>query len=291
MSLNSGFDEVQACADADIAQVRDARTRRDLFRRELPCFPDVIELRPSGSLARGTHIDPIHDVDLVAVFSESAHPKWGKPGGSAEEALEHARKLIKDCLGSDGTGDVRHTRVQNHSVKCFLDDPDDPDAFTVNITPALVQVEGGILIPEKNNKRWVASDPQFLMDEVARRHDAWKEFTKLVRVLKRWNRDHGKRMKDLVVEVLALTWLNEADRPTALAQFFTAAAVAVWCPIRDPANLCGLIQPDLDKAGAHAALADAADHANRALEAAARDENSRAMCLWRKVFGPTFPES
>jgi tRNA nucleotidyltransferase (CCA-adding enzyme) len=45
--------------------------------------PDVVEVIPSGSLARSTHLGPIDDVDLIVVFDESMHPDW-HGGGSAQ---------------------------------------------------------------------------------------------------------------------------------------------------------------------------------------------------------------
>src|SRR5687768_15850757 len=125
MSVNSGFDVLQQTVDADIDHVRKARRRRDVFRTELPTAEDVVEVIPTGSLARGTHKDPIHDVDVVVIYDAAAHPTWGEPGDSAREALEHTRDLVKEKLGSDeGSGEqVRLTSLQNHAVKCFLDDP------------------------------------------------------------------------------------------------------------------------------------------------------------------------
>ncbi len=292
MSVESGFDDLQGVANATDEAVKEARRRRDAFRSALPIAEDVDHVFPSGSLARGTHKDPIHDVDLVCVFRASDHPDWGALGDSAEDALEHTRTLIKERLGADGTEgrEVRRCDLRNHSVKCFLDDPGDPDAFTVDVTPALLHPERGLWIPERNSHDWVRSDPRYLLDVVANRHADWSQFAKLVRVLKRWNADHGSHMKSLVVEVLALDLMPVKNRPTALARFFTAAASAVWSPIVDPAHLCGEIQPDLDRAAASAELERAAESAAAAVEAAERGEGRRAMCLWRKVFGNIYPE-
>jgi hypothetical protein len=185
---------------------------------------------------------------------------------------------------------VRLARLQNHAVKCFLDDPADPDAFTVDLTPALVRAEGGFWIPQREDRTWVATNPRVLEDRVAARHAVRRQFAKMVRVLKRWNTDHGDVMKSLVVEVLALDHLPSADRPEALARFFTAASSAVWKPIVDPAGLCGEIQSDLDRAAAHAALTGAAEQAWQAVNDAARDEENAAMCGWREVFGDIYPE-
>lgn len=292
MSVNSGFDELQRAADADLEAVREARRRRDVFWKALPTAADVIEVVPTGSLARGTHKDPIHDVDVVAVFDPAEQPGWGDPGDSAKDALEHTRDLVNEKLGPDGTEgeEVRLTRVQNHAVKCFLDDPEREGAFTVDVTPALRHPERGIWIPERENGKWVRSDPEHLNRLVAGRHAEWGQFAKLVRVMKRWNSDHGEHMKSLVIEVLALDHLPVADRPDALARFFAAAQEAVWSPVYDPAGLCGEIQPDLDCGAASAVLASAADAAARAVEAEAREETRRAMCLWREVFGDIYPE-
>ena len=290
MSVDSGFDDLQTTVNVDPDDLREARRRRDLFKAALGEADDVVEVRPSGSLARGTHKGPIHDVDILVMFRSSDHPDWGKPGPSALAALEHVRGLINDSLGTSGTGDVRHTLLRNHSVKCFLDDPDDPDAFTVDATPALDRAAGGIWIPEQYNSKWIASDPQYLIDIVAARHAEWNQFARLVRVLKRWNSDHGNYMKSLTAEVLALTHLPVLDRPQAIASFFAAAQEAVWSPIEDPAGLCGEIQPDLDRKAASDALSGAADLAARAIEAATRTEDSEAQCLWNKVFGDIYPK-
>lgn len=291
MSVESGFDDLQRAADAPPEAVAEARRRRDAFREALPTADDIEKIVPSGSLARGTHKDPIHDVDLVCVYDASSHPDWGAPGASALDALEHTRSLIKDKLGHDGSEgrEVRRCDLRNHSVKCFLDDPDSPGAFTVDVTPALVHPERGFWIPQNDTEEWIRSDPGHLIDLVACRHDSWRQFAKLVRVLKRWNADHGEHIKSLVVEVLALDHLPVADRPLAVSRFFTAASVAVWSPVCDPAGLCGEIQPEMDRAATSAALEKAARAAATAVEAEAQGEGRRAMCLWREVFGSVYP--
>jgi hypothetical protein len=290
MSVEGGFSELQTAVNVPRDDLAEARRRRDLFRTWLQKEADVVEVHPSGSLARGTHKDPINDVDLVVVYDADSHPEWNQPGDSADDALLHLQRAVVRLLGSAGTGDVRLASPRNHSVKCFLDDPDDPTPFTVDVTPAIPRPEGGIFIPESASQDWIASDPQYLIDIVANRHDEWNQFARLVRVLKRWNSDQGGHLKSLTMEVLALNYLPVDSRPNAIAAFFAAAQDAVWDPIEDPARLCGAIQPDLDRNAASKVLADAADLAARAVEAEANGELSNAQCLWRKVFGDIYPE-
>lgn len=298
MNVADAFEAYQKIVNADEEQVRTARARRDLFKDAFADEPDVIEVKPSGSLARGTHKDPIHDVDTIIVFDAAAHPEWGQPGDSAEEALNHAQRRVRDLLGSDGThspGQVRLTRWRNHAVKCFLDDPDDPDAFTVDAMPALLS-EGQYLVPEFATKTWVLTDPQHLIHEVAARHAAWGKYAGTIRMLKAWAAAHGTEaapIKSLVMEVLALGYLpTNHTRPVALREFFTTATFQIenHSLVSDPADLCGPIQPNLDYTTFADLLRAARDEAILACSAQARGDDPTAIAHWGNVFDSAFPK-
>jgi hypothetical protein len=293
VDITDAFNTLQKNVNAPMDAVKRARERRDLFRTAFGPEDDVSEVFPSGSFARGSQRDPINDVDMVIVYDEADHPDWGSTGSSAGDALDYVQGRVSALLGvSDGTvaKEVRRAEPRNHAVKCFLDDPDDPNAFTVDVMPALRQDDGTLLIPEKKSFAWVPADPEDLMRRVAERHAEWNRFVGLVRVLKRWADDQNTGMRSLLVEVLALHHLPQDTRPKALARFFTAAAGAVLLPVVDPAGLCGEIQPDLDRPAAAAHFEQAAEHAWRAVTAQDRGDTDEAACHWRKVFGSIFPE-
>lgn len=296
MNLTEAFKSLQSAVNADPKVVDEARRRRNAFRKAFDREPDVTRTFASGSFARGSQIEPIKDVDLLVLYKEEDHPDWNTPGDSAEAALEQTRTRIKDLLGDpaseEGVDAVRHTMVRDHAVTCWLDDPDDEDAFTVDVVPALNRSEGGFWIPEKSSRLWIPTDPLYLVYLVLDAHQrSSRRFVPLLRDLKRWTRDHGKTLKGLTMEVLALAHLPRDEPPqVALEQFFVAAAEAVFQPIGDPAGLCGEIQDDLDRDAASNALREAGDLAWRANRAADRDDHKNAICLWRKIFGPVFPE-
>lgn len=293
MDIEDAFDELQKEVNAPLVAVKEARRRRDLFQDAFRGEHDVTETLPSGSLARGSQKDPINDVDVIIVYDQEAHPAWGLPGASAGDALDHVQERVHDLLGvTDGSvaKEVRLARTRNHSVKCWLDDPEVEGAFTVDVTPALRQRDEVLLIPEKESRKWIETAPEFLIRVVAERHQRWNRFVPLVRVLKRWGADQKTDMKSLMLEVLAFHHLPEESRPKALARFFAAASTAVLAPVIDPAGLCGEIQPDLDRAAASLYLATAAEAAWRAVEAEARGDTDEAACLWRTIFGEIFPE-
>lgn len=293
MQVSTAFEAFQGEVNADPDSVSEARRRRDLFRDGLQPLADVVQVIPSGSLARRTQLDPIHDVDMIAVFAAAEHPEWGRPGGSADDALTYLARRVMEALGAtNGTvgHEVRLTSKRNHVVKCFFDDPESENPFAVEAAPALRKDDGTLLLPERHNSRWITADPEYMITEVRRRQEAWADFVPLVRELKWWKKACRLDMKSLVVEVLALRCLPDADRPTALARFFTAAAADVMTGVHDPAGHCGEIQPDLDRAKARECLLAAAEQANHALQAATDDDLDRAVCLWRQVFGPAFPQ-
>lgn len=294
MNIETAFDRLQDVAAADPRQVRTARQRRELFRTAFEPEGDVAEVVASGSLARRTQRDPINDVDLIIVFEAEKHPDWGQPGVSADEALSYLGERVHELLGaSEGTvaQEVRLARPNNHAVKCFFDDPEDENAFTVDAMPALRLPAGHLMVPEKKSETWIETDPEFLIEKVAKRHDQSGDFIELVRVLKMWNEDASAGLKSLAMEVLALKLLPVAEtRGHALHRFFSAAELAIYQPIEDPSGHCGEIQPDLDRDQAKACFSEAAGHAWRACDAQDAEDDDAAACLWHKVFGDAFPE-
>lgn len=292
-AVEAAFETFQIEVDADPDLVAVARARRLIFRDAFLGEADVSEFVYSGSLARKTQRDPMNDVDVIVVYNAAHHPDWGVDGdGSAKAALEHTRGRVRELLSAspDGEDFVRLTRLQNHAVKCFIDDPEDPDAFTVDAMPALRLEDGVLLVPEKNSDCWIKTNPEYLISKVAERQEEWTQFVPTVRMIKHWSETAGSEMKSLVAEVLALNELPvEARRAVALKRFFQAASIAVLGAVEDPAELCGEIQPSLDRQAACALLDQAASHAWKAVEAEDRGESDAALCHWRNLFGDAFP--
>jgi hypothetical protein len=304
MSLTEAFDVMQQNVNADPLQVEEARQRREMFQFAFAGEPDAETSVPIGSLARGSQIEPINDVDLLWVYDPACHPDWGEPGSSPEAALEYTRDQVKRLLGSEealidlfGNAGrymkwVRQTRLQHHAVKCFLDDPGEDGAFTVDVVPALRREPNGFLIPQTSSEDWIATDPVYLIERVLESHHRYGggQFVGLLRVLKCWAKDNGRVIKGLTAEVLALAHLPDAECPVALARFFQAALEHIHDPILDPAGLCGEVQPGLDRDKAEALLQGAAELSARAVTAAQRGKEEEAQCLWRKLFGEVMPE-
>jgi predicted nucleotidyltransferase len=293
MGVEQAFDDFQKIVNADKGHVDLARERRDIFKKAFRSESDVVEVFGSGSLARSTQLDPVHDVDLVIVYDADDHPDWSQPGESAAEALEYTRGRVKELLGaSNGTVEklVRHTRWCNHAVKCWVDPPDAPHAFTVDAMPAFRQSDDTLLIPQAATKEWITVDPEYLIRAVAKHQGDWSDFRPMVRVLKRWRHSVPTKVKSLVMEVLALNCMPRGgSRPEALRAFFTAAANEVNWGVDDPAGHCGPIHQDLDIAALRMALETASEAATRACAEAANGNTDEAQRAWQEIFGSDFP--
>lgn len=293
-AVEAAFIEFQLTVDADPELVRTARERRAAFKSAFEAENDVVELVYSGSLERRTQRDPMNDVDVIAIYDADEHPDWNVDGdGSATAALEHARATVKDRLAEDPVGEqfVRHTRLQNHAVKCFIDDPDDPDAFTVDVMPALRHSDGTLRVPERNSDRWITTDPEYLIREVAERQESWPLFVPTTRMIKYWSEHAGAGMKSLVAEVLAFEHLPETTtQAEALQRFFHAASLRIRDrAVEDPSGHCGEIQPGLDREAAYKTLEATSSAAWEAVNEADAGDEDAALCHWREVFGDEFP--
>ncbi len=188
---------------------------------------------------------------------------------------------------------MRLIKPRNHSVKCFLDDPEDDAPFTVDAMPALRQDDGTLLIPEARNRKWVLTNPRLLIDEALAAHAEGRIYAPMVRVLKRWAKTRtGVDVRSLYVEMLAYECLPKTgSRQDALAGFFTAASVRVNDPVCDPAGLCGEIQPDLDVPALRATLEDAAGLADSAQWHESMQQDNVAVAKWGEILGPDFPQA
>jgi hypothetical protein len=294
-----------------------AKWRRDAFIRKLMQLPDVVEVIPSGSLARGTHIGPVHDVDLIVVFDSDQHPDYGirgrtkKAEESAAAAITHLEGELLEQLhpwrGAAG-GLVKETEQRRHVVKYNGDWTGPfkdyiPAAPPVDVMPA-VREGSHLLIPERETG-WIDADPERLIRQVAQRQREWKYFTEVTGMVKAWAKLNDLKIKNLAVEAMILKY---CPRPRlfetlavgdAVARLFEAAAGAHITSLRDPAGRCGEIDPNINFGRLRRALDDARGLAERAMDAEhawkdrhyAVGEVIHPDVYWRKLFGKEYPRT
>jgi hypothetical protein len=291
---------------SDSLKVLQARWNRSTVISALKDRPDVVEVIPSGSLARGTNMGPIHDVDVIVVFDRSMHPEW-RGSGSAQAALEHTQAAIRETLQGGlerPLGLVHDTELRNHVVKCDLDpslgplDAILPDTPPVDVMPA-IRDGSHLRVPERLSDCWIDVDPERLMEMVAARERAWSNFDEVVQMIKAWAEYHELEMKSVAVEALVLEYLPKPGLfetlscSDAVARFFDAASRANISRLVDPARLRE-IDPHMDYDKLRDALAESAGLARQAVDAERTWKNrhrtqegvTHPNVFWQEIFGP-----
>jgi predicted nucleotidyltransferase len=317
MESDNGFRSFSRAIETEPIGLLLAKWRRDVFIRKLMKLPDVIDVIPSGSLARGTQIGPVHDVDLIVVFDKAQHPDYGIKGKtkeaeeSARAALTHLEAELLEQLhpwrGAAG-GLLKESEQRTHVVKYNGDwaGPFEgfiPSAPPVDVMPA-VREGSHLLIPERGTG-WIEADPEWLIRQVEQRQREWKYFTEVVGMVKAWARLNHLKMKNLAVEVMVLEYcpsprlFETLSVGEAVARFFEAAAKAKITILEDPAKLCGKIDPGMNYGKLHSALSEAAVLARKAMDAERVWENPQFAAgeifhpdvFWRKLFGKKYPRT
>jgi hypothetical protein len=114
----------------------------------------------------------------------------------------------------------------------------------------------------------------------------------LVRLLKKWNEAHSKRLRSFHLETMAGQTFSSlsSNRRTALLKFFEWAGG--YIDVNDPGGQSGNLSGYLswaDRNEVRRSFDAAEDRANRALAAEDAGDHEEARRLWRIVLGSSFP--
>jgi hypothetical protein len=327
MESDDGFDAIGKEIASDPIRVLLAEWRRDAFIARLKTLPDVIEVIPTGSLARDTCPEDIKDIDLIVVFEKSAHPDYDSGSKSAEDALTYLQEKLVELLhplsGPDAL--INGTEQRTHVVQChggwtgpyagIISSAPPVDvmpavrkqphllAKSYLRVPKLARDGSGKVIPGKS--KWEDVDPETFMRQVEQRQREWKYFTEVIRLVKAWAEQEGLEMKSVAIEAMVLKYcprprmFQTLSRGEAIARFFEAANKDRITSLKDPAGRCGEIDRRMDFGKLRRKLKDAAGLARQAMDAEFKWRDRRHLMqdathpdvFWRRLFGRKYPEA
>lgn len=289
------------------AQANRLRERLDGFLEAHPDFA-LKKIILSGSLAKGTALRSISDIDLACyVSSDSAPEQIGALIDWLAKKLETAFPNFKP----------EQIKRKTYSVAVnFISTGNE-----VDIVPILYAGDSqwrGHLISQDTGEKLMTSVPMHLEFIRARKQANEKHFAQVVRLLKFWcklckQEDAQFRFKSFMVELVVAFLADRGTRlddyPEALAEIFTFVAsdefrttvafadyyspgdckattdpIRIWDPVNCDNNVAKLYTQDNRSRIVQAAL-DAGDAIDSALHAVSKGETVR---YWQKVFGPTF---
>lgn len=231
-------------SDAEISQFVDNYVRKNLSPKqeqrdyitkkyeELCGFLDN-NCFQSGSCARFTAIDPVHDLDLIHVLPDNfviSNP---------QKVMSELRSKLQEAYKNSRISKVKEITAQTHSVTIIFDDDDAPETFSIDVVPAVTSDsetnEFGdpiYLVPEilkvnhqKRQQRyetagenpigWIKSDPRGYISAATKLDEDTKgSFRKATKVVKAWRHkqkdSHGDdfKLKSFHLELIAVEFFE-----------------------------------------------------------------------------------
>ena len=294
-------------ADEYRAQVRRLRDKLETYLSEHPDFT-LRKMLLSGSLAKGTALKFLNDIDVACYISGADAPS------DISALLQYLAEKLRNAFPNFRPDQVK---PQTYSVKVSFQGT----GLDVDIVPILYDGDAqwfGNLVSQDDGT-FLKTNIPYHLDFIRKRKAAQEiHFAQVVRLIKFWVRNvkqenENFRFKSFMIELilahLADSGKDLSDYPEALQHFFTYVArsnmreriafsdyynkstVGTFTePVQiiDPVNAknnAGRLYTDMQADAIVSAALDAGDAVDAALAAPTKQET---VNYWQKVFGPSF---
>lgn len=279
----SAFLEAITVTDYQKTSIIEAR-KNSVVKNLTGAFPPTSDLPFShavlmGSAAKGTIVRPIDDVDVLAVFS-NANDAWSKYRWDSQSFLYRIRRAY------DGT-ETAQVGARGQAVRVFFQ-----TGGHVDVAPVFFHGNDVYGLP-KGDGGWINTAPTVANSWFAKRNsELGYNLAPLVRLLKKWNGSHSKRLRSFHLETMAASVFRTlgSSRQSGLTNFFE------WAPnhldVSDPGGQSGSLSGYLSwtsRSEVIQSLRTAAERAVKAQAAEAVGDHAEAKRLWRIILGSSFP--
>ena len=291
------LDEVRDQISADDDDLREARERRKCVLEAAASFDGVLRKFNSGSVAHGTVNNLVDDADGGVVLNRKVHTHLGPdsddeggPGEIVAAVRDHIMPIIRETY-PDAEG-----RLTKRAILIRFKEPNDDDVDpSVDLIVGLTRKDAdGIWIPNLDQDRWDASDPEeHTRLLTAKPKDLRVHRARLIRLAKAAvKHDASPVLISFNIEALALEQIEEVEGLTeSLGSFFEEAASSIGEGLtEDPAEVSGKIKlPEgMTRARAAKRLRYFADKVQEALDADDRPGIEAALV---ELFPEQFPDA
>jgi hypothetical protein len=294
-------------ADEYRAQVRRLREKLETYVDEHPDFT-LRKMMLSGSLAKGTALRSLNDIDVACYISGADAPD------TVKDLLDYLATRLRTAFPNFTADQVQ---PQTYSVTVSFKG----SGLDVDVVPILYDGEPqwyGNLVSQDDGSFLRTSIPLHLEFAAKRKRRQEKHFAQVVRLVKFWARRlkqerDGFRFKSFMIEMILAKLCDDgldfSDYPEALQHFFTYVArsdlrelivfddcyakstvpvLTDTVRIIDPVNVQNNVARLYTAAEADA-IVDAALDAGDAIDAAlAAPTKQETVAYWQKVFGSSF---
>ncbi|MBZ9992788.1 CBASS oligonucleotide cyclase [Mesorhizobium sp. BH1-1-4] len=294
-------------ADEYRAQVRRLREKLEGYLAEHPDFT-LRKMLLSGSLAKGTALRSLNDIDVACYISGADAPQ------DVKSLLDYLAERLRKAFPNFSPDQVQ---PQTYSVTVSFRG----SGLDVDVVPILYDGDlqwYGNLVSQDDGSFLKTSIPLHLDFASKRKRSQEKHFAQVVRLAKFWARRvkqerEGFRFKSFMIEVIMAKLCDDgldfSDYPEALQHFFTFIArtnfrqrivfsdyypASSVGPSTDTVQIIDPVNADNNVARLYTAanadaIVEAALDAGDAIDAAlAAPSKQLTVAYWQKVFGSSF---
>lgn len=288
-TVPKAFDEFEAKLRPTDKQQATIASRRSITAKYLSqsfgsgSGMELLSTKVIGSADRDTITRPIGDIDVLAVFEDAAFYNY----------RNDSRKFLYRVRDALNEYNVKVVGARGQAVRLFYDQPPH-----VDIVPAVKRDSGGYFIPSGDTDfwgrhRWLITDPDEHARWISKQNTALGcNLKPLIRLLKRWNREHSSHLRSFHLEVMVAETFGTlgSNRRTASQKFFEWAGGHI--SVKDPAGHSGDLSSYMTwytRLQFQSLLDSSGKRAKKAIEAEESGNRAEAMRLWRIIYGPEFP--
>lgn len=250
-------------------------------------FPSTSDLPFSvaklmGSAAKGTIVRPMDDIDVLAIFSNE------KNAWQNQYQYDSQRFLYRIRQAYNGLESVQ-VGARGQAVRVFFQ-----NGGHVDVAPVFKQSDDNYHLPNGAGG-WIMTSPfvanMWYSDKNAQ---LGSRLSPLVRLLKKWNAAHSKRLQSFHLETIAGTTFTglSTNQRIGLQKFFEWGGDRL--DVYDPGGQSGSLSSYLSWTARDAvrkSLTAASDRALTAIAAEERGDHTEAKRLWKIILGAGFPAS
>jgi hypothetical protein len=293
LTITQAFEKFRLNLELSDTESKDAQRRQKDVRASIAADFAIERDFLSGSYARHTKTKPLKDVDIMFVLGERERWRRDKP---PIDILLAIKKSLEKAYTLKDQVDIGRRSVSVEFEKPNYDDDHPGKVLSIDAVPAFTCKEG-YEIPDKVTGSWIKTNPETHAAQATAKNKALDgKWVPLVKMLRGWNRNHGKPIQpSFLVEVMAenLVVGPFSDYPNEARNFFAAAAATVGNTWPDPAGLGPPVSDQMTPAliaTAKAALFEAERLATLAFRYEQTNQGE-ALRTWRQIFGPYFKVS
>jgi hypothetical protein len=233
-----------------------------------------------GSAAKGTIVRPLDDIDVLAVFSDVNDVWTTKYRYNSQAFLYRVREAYSGL-------EVAQVGARGQAVRVFFQ-----TGGHVDVAPVFMQ-GGDLYYLPAGDGSWLTTAP-FVANNWFQEQNKGLNYNLagLVRLLKKWNGAHSKRLQSFHLETMAAHTFSElsSNRRVSLQKFFEWGGQHL--DVADPGGQSGSLSSYLSwsvRDDVRRSFDAACDRAVKAIAAESAGDHEEAKRLWRIVLGDGFP--